>query len=363
MIPILGALQQTDWKGLERYRESFRGSALPGWSPTTREAAFIRAQQPVISLIGRSASLPVSTFPNLTGLGPERPLPRSERILALQSLLMANVQYLVSQGYGNEALARLLEMGTLGTRFARPESEASWQAHGIAITTLDFTAGLAGRLAASHEVHGLGAQELQRLELQLAALEAQYLPLLQAARSELVHYQSVLEANLGSRNSLAVALQFYDPDLTRPAALEEADRLYGWASSFPAAMRLVADKVLSELSRPPYERQLLIGEAPVQWSDNPLAARSVEPLGALAQREAIMLARLRLARAAARLALNPAATINDLVDPFSGEPLQLQGQLLYSVGPDRFDNDGREPSGTGPWADSDIVLRVTGLSK
>jgi hypothetical protein len=337
MGPVLEAVEEVDWKLLERQRSALDATARSGWSPDTELERTIESHQPVVALIGRSAALPRSSFPSLLEYEVDRPLPRFDRFHVLSLLMIANARRLAAEGSQSEAIQRLIELATLGTRFSRPASEASYSSHGLSITMIEQAVGVAGEII--RDSPQLPVESLRRIELQLSELESKYVPVRAAAYDELDLFLHVARNRLKDQDDVAVVLQFYDTTLSRNDAAQQASEWFVHAAPLPQEIEKLKPLIDDALNRPHHHRPILDDVALSRMSQNPLALLPLRPVGALSMREGMMLARIQMVRALCQRLTNPDGAIT-AEDPFSGNPLTVVGNVILSVGPDGVSQGG-----------------------
>ncbi|MBI1290043.1 hypothetical protein GC173_02200 [bacterium] len=337
MAPVMEGLDRLDWDELAARREKLELVARAGWTPDADLDSLLLASQPVISLVGRSAAIPKASFPSLLGYELDRPLPHFDRFWLLTQLLVANARRLEAQGEREEAVQRLIELATLGSRFARPPGEASYASHGLAITMMEQAVGVTAEVVRGGKP--LPAEALRRIDLQLQELEEKYVPLRSAVYDELDLFEHMARNRTGSPEELAVVLQCYDTSLTRAQAGVQAKDLFGLVPSLPQELEQLKPSLDAALAKPDAVRPVFDDAMLATLSTNPLALLPLRPVGALSMREQVMRTRLRLARALCQHLIDPNAAVS-VVDPFAGVPLVYTGTSLVSVGPDRFLENG-----------------------
>jgi len=355
MGPVVEALDRIDWEALEDHQAAMEAATRSGWKESPELAEVLRVHQPVVVLIGRSAALPNASFPSLLEYEADRPLPRFDRLHLLALLLTTNARAVEAEGSPAEAVQRLVELATLGSRFARPAGEASFAGHGLSITMIESAVGLAGEIVRSQP---MDPATLERLERQLGLLEQQYQPLRSAAYDELDLLTHLVRNRAGSPEEFAVILQYYDTKLTRPEARKRAADRFGLVASLPGELERLRAGLDADLAAP-FPKRALRSEADIAAaSTNPLVTLALAPLPALAIRETIMLTRLRLVRqlCLVKMGLEPLPVLQD---PFTGEPLAYDGERIISAGPDgRIDGAPYQPVGARFDVPGDLMLAV-----
>jgi hypothetical protein len=116
------------------------------------------------------------------------------------------------------------------------------------------------------------------------------------------------------------------------------------------------DQMIANVERPFWEREPM-GEGWIEeQTDKPLLLMITPNFTEAAIRNDHAVARLRLCRAL--IALRLGESTDDIIDPFTGEPLRIRPDIIYSLGPDRSDDEGQtryDPT-NGTVSSGDLVV-------
>lgn len=355
-LPISEALERADWEALERERDVLRTLAVGGWrQENARVGSLLERHAFLTTAVSASAEITEFAMPPTASASIDTPRPRFETIETLSFVLVGRARVMAAQGHVDEAMERLSQSALLGARLCRPYEQATLSCHlgGYAMLTLS--------LNAMQHILGQGNVDpatIARLERRLGELDRLMVPVGEGLRADVNLYASVMQSHLRDTDDLAQGLQFYDDSLTREQALSLAHELFGEAPTFAAEHRRVWTAIMANFARPLHDQPRLDRAWLEAQTENRLVRRYFPDVSALAVKEGHLRATLRATRAACLLALGREDDAAALIDPFTGAPLRITDEKVYSLGPDREDQQGDmtyNPS-RGIYSEGDIVV-------
>ena len=333
--PILDALDRVDWRAVSASEALLKRTATEGWSEESAQLIpLIANHQQVLSLAMRSAAIPQCRLPPTSDADASVPRPNIEEFRLLSFLLVANGRRLAATGHAEEAAQRLMDAAILGVRFTRPRAEATLTSHLIGMTAMELAIdALDDVISTAGE---MPAEWRGSLAAQLAELDGSYYPIREAFRAEAGIYSRELAARSATPADLAEGLQLAGAVLPQGAnTVEVAGSLHADALTVTGEQDRVWGVLDGILAMPPARQPRIDREWFAQASPNRLVQIQFAELTPLILREGILLARLRLERAA----LLPGGEALP-ADPFDGEPLRVAEGRIWSIGPDLRDDGG-----------------------
>lgn len=122
--------------------------------------------------------------------------------------------------------------------------------------------------------------------------------------------------------------------------VKQIREIMGDFEKFRAESNRIWGTLLANYEKPAWERQSLGGDWVKQNTKNPILMVAVPNFDEALSRDEVTLAHLRLCQAFCALKMERADLLGLFPDPFTGEPLRATPALLYSLGPDRADQNG-----------------------
>jgi hypothetical protein len=359
---ITKAFQKVDWVKLEENNRDLGKVAQQGWSGQPAETnllPLLEQHNGVIYQLGRAAARPDCNFPPTKNRGKNLSLPKFSNLENLSFLLVANARLQILRGNREEGIQRLVEALSLGSRFCQPRDQAHLQMHLAGLTMMDLAT---SALTSLLETTPLPSDVYRHVGNQLAIIDDQRQSAAEALISEAYQFQDTMEGSIDDLEKLASVLQFYDPALSIGQAQEKAKALGSDIPTFAQEHVRVWQELSKQLALPIYQQQTLDNDFITSYTTNRLVQYQFSNITPVVIRDNLTEARLRLLRAFCG-AMDPEQPINiDIyLDPFADASLSKNGNILYSIGPDKISQQGLklyDPQ-KGLTSKGDLVIRLS----
>jgi hypothetical protein len=308
-----------------------------GWRSNRPEIAeLIRSQAPALRAAVAAAQAEHIEFPPSEDWN--SPVPNFLSTQCIAKLLMVEARRLEAAGEPDSAAQRAVQAAQFGDHYCAEGGTLISNLIGVACLSISLK-GLESIL--SHP--GISDETLQATGSTLFRLDQGHVGVVEAFRTETDITMTTYHA---ARDDPSVfAMIWGDPSQADqdPERLANIRRGLDDMESLAADHERIGNAILENLSRPHWEREWLGREWVQSLATNPLLQGAPGPnMMEAATREATAIAHLRICQALCALRLGQPEVAERFLDPYTGGPLHMDAQRIWSLGPDKTDQAGRE---------------------
>ncbi|MBN1478260.1 hypothetical protein JXA47_16005 [Candidatus Sumerlaeota bacterium] len=324
------------------YREGWR-------APHPEIEGLIASQRPALDAAIRAAEADHITFP--AWQSSSSPVMNFLFFQLLAKLMAAEARMLAAQGQLDLAAERAVQLIRLSNHLNVENVGLIQHLIGVAGMNIGFTSlsDILIQPGISEETLEATWEALCQVARVHVGMEAAFetegrcmLVGLQEAKSDPALLRDFFSGSLGRENMWHImALQ---------AALEDFN-------AFQAEHQRVWGLICENASLPAWERESFGPEWIEQQTDNPLFQLALPNFLEAVTREEVTEAKLSLCMALCALRLDDEARLEEIVDPFTGEPVRVESGRVWSLGPDQADQGANlvyDPT-NGTMSPGDIV--------
>jgi RNA polymerase sigma-70 factor (ECF subfamily) len=325
--PFIDTQERLDTMSVAAAKQAVDAIVRDGWNaPYTKVADLLRSQRPALDVAYAAAAAAPFSLPPTEDV--TSPAPNFLALQQLCKLMLADARWVESQG----DLDTALDKAVLSVRLfsCMSAEEQSLISHLISVANQMHSLKTVQALLANPRT---SVEAAQRTGVALHELAAKRVGMIAGLRWE-------------SQCGIKTAKRM----MTDPAYVasmgpegEALKKQIGNFEAYKTEKERVWGVTLANLEKPYWQREEM-GE---QWgksiSKHPLVQVGLPNFQEAMIRDEVALAHLQIAQALCALKMQRNELLAQFTDPFTGEPLRMTNDGLYSLGPDRTDQSGMTP--------------------
>ena len=314
---IIQALEQINIKAGMTHGDDMTNIIRNGWKGQNQKLQeFLASQSPVMDAAAQAGQAAPFSLPPYQDA--DSPIPNFLKIQIIAKMISTDARRLESTGMADSAAERAVQAALLGDIFCAKEQCLISHLIGGACLTLSC------KTLESILCHpGLSIQTSQKTGAKLFELDKRHIGISEAFQTE---YRSDLSIFKKTQESM-------DPQIPKLPPGSEADYKKVW------------DAVIANMAKPYWERKKIDKDSLIKEQTNNqfvqiLCQTSIPNSWESAIKEDVAITHLRLCEALCALKLQKKDLLAQFPDPFTGRPLVLTPDRIYSLGPDTTDQKG-----------------------
>jgi RNA polymerase sigma-70 factor, ECF subfamily len=346
LLHVVDALEQFQLSPRDPQIQAIGAIVEEGWRfEALGVEAALRSQAPALEAAIAAAEAESIEFPPMERL--DSPLPNMLNVQVLMKLLLADARRLEAAGQMDRAAERSLQAARFSEHLCVENVALIQHLVGVACLRLSLEC-----LEDIITQPGLSQEALREIRADLERIDQNHIGLATAFRAESQMLLNQLRA-VAEGDTAALDEAGLNEEVRR-----DFERAAGRLDSYEPEHRRIWDAIIADLERPSWERMT----DPRGWLNQqnvpPLLQSTIPNHRDAGLRGDVTIAHLRICLVLCDLRLNDIAAAQGRLDPFSGRPLLVGADRVWSIGPDLSDQGGNRvyDSRNGEPSLGDIVV-------
>jgi hypothetical protein len=325
------AMNRLDGKAVNEAFESIKQVVDEGWRGNHPEIiAVLNSQAPALDAAIKASMEAPFALPS--GNDVSAPVPDFLAVQRMTRLLLADARRLQAEGKPNEAARRALQAAQFNNIF---NSENQ-----MLISHLVGVAGVTRSMKTLEDIlqsDKVSPDTARAIGAALIDIEKNGAGIVDGLEWEAATSLNTVRKMKADKDFRKKALE---PDITNKEMARALKKTLKNVPKYETEHERVWDAILANAQKPYYERERVDWTFVKNKTDHPLLLASVPNFTEALTREDISIAHMRLAQALCALRMGGEFTAKQILDPFTGKPLVIKADKVYSLGPDMQDQGG-----------------------